>query len=120
SGLYRLLLLSLTPPSFLFTLRRPPSSTLFPYTTLFRSWPAGATSAAPATRPSAPRSSPGSRWRRCATAPRACWPTTGCSRWRGRSGEHTAELQSLTHLVCRLLLLKKKNIQETLESVACA
>src|SRR2546422_10199009 len=80
---------------FFLMIRRPPRSTLFPYTTLFRSARAGA---ARPTRPStAPRSStspwPGTR-RRC--------PTT-------RSEEHTSELQSRLHLVCRLLLEKKKN-----------
>src|SRR5437899_3599232 len=66
-------------------IRRPPRSTLFPYTTLFRS-PAGA---AAARDPGSAR--PSSR------------PRPG-----GRSEEHTSELQSLRHLVCRLLLEKKK------------
>src|SRR5438309_6492207 len=65
-------------------IRRPPRSTLFPYTTLFRS---------PCRR--AARRRPGS------TAP-GTWPTP----W-GRSEEHTSELQSQFHLVCRLLLEKK-------------
>src|SRR3989442_5892166 len=60
-------------------IRRPPRSTLFPYTTLFRSCP----------------------WRCCAPASRS-W----CA--FGRSEEHTSELQSRPHLVCRLLLEKKK------------
>src|SRR6266498_5684341 len=67
---------------FFLMIRRPPRSTLFPYTTLFRSSP-----------------------------PRAGW-----ARWRRpkpsrrqRSEEHTSELQSRPHLVCRLLLEKKKN-----------
>src|SRR5690349_23886841 len=66
-------------------IRRPPRSTLFPYTTLFRS--------------SAPSAS-GSRaiQRRCADSP----STTS------RSEEHTSELQSRRDLVCRLLLEKKK------------
>src|SRR5258705_1225951 len=69
-------------------IRRPPRSTLFPYTTLFRSSPAR-----PRTRPRG--------------SPRACARAT--SRRRGsRSEEHTSELQSLRHLVCRLLLEKKK------------
>src|SRR2546430_9703019 len=68
-------------------IRRPPRSTLFPYTTLFRSQDHRATS-------EAARSSP---------APRHA---------RGpRSEEHTSELQSQSNLVCRLLLEKKKNIQ---------
>src|ERR1039457_7357916 len=70
--------------SFLFFLmiRRPPRSTLFPYTTLFRSMHS------PASRP--------------ATIP--CRP-----RRPNRSEEHTSELQSPCNLVCRLLLEKKKN-----------
>src|SRR2546430_10928344 len=71
-------------------IRRPPRSTLFPYTTLFRSW----------------------GWRGRGTDDPA--------RWRGRlpeldadravrSEEHTSELQSQSNLVCRLLLEKKKN-----------
>src|SRR5262249_59836810 len=78
--------LSFLTPSFFFFLmiRRPPRSTLFPYTTLFRSC--------------RPRSAAPSR----ATADRC---RTSCR----RSEEHTSELQSLTNLVCRLLLEKKKN-----------
>src|SRR5947208_8655447 len=63
--------------------RRPPRSTLFPYTTLFRS-------------PSA------------AQRPSACWATRKGGCCRRRSEEHTSELQSPDHLVCRLLLEKKK------------
>src|SRR2546425_5341847 len=80
-------------------IRRPPRSTLFPYTTLFRSCadPRAAPSAssspekacAPPDRHQSERSSP------------------GCSR-QPRSEEHTSELQSLAYLVCRLLLEKKK------------
>src|SRR5438034_4529422 len=76
-------------------IRRPPRSTLFPYTTLFRS-PFDA-SAAPATIAAAPctsSSGPG-------IAPPARVPS-------GRSEEHTSELQSHSDLVCRLLLEKKK------------
>src|ERR1039458_10528452 len=66
-------------------IRRPPRSTLFPYTTLFRS----------GIRPTC-------AWNRPASSP-------NCSRWRTiRSEEHTSELQSLRHLVCRLLLEKNK------------
>src|SRR5947199_7771764 len=64
--------------------RRPPRSTLFPYTTLFRS------------RRRAPRAAP---------SPRGPPPEKRCP---PRSEEHTSELQSLRHLVCRLLLEKKK------------
>src|SRR2546422_4195718 len=67
-------------------IRRPPRSTLFPYTTLFRSCGhRGRGSSRPCRRPP--------RWCECAA---------------GRSEEHTSELQSRLHLVCRLLLEKKK------------
>src|SRR2546422_7993835 len=76
-------------------IRRPPRSTLFPYTTLFRSRgaPARAARLCGARHRGGPE---GRRRRRCAAA-------------RGdRSEEHTSELQSRLHLVCRLLLEKKK------------
>src|SRR2546422_3709185 len=86
---------------FFLMIRRPPRSTLFPYTTLFRS---------PARRPR--RSSPwcrGSSPRRCAIRSRADWPAPARRRRPlSRSEEHTSELQSRLHLVCRLLLEKKK------------
>src|SRR5438552_11837660 len=72
-------------------IRRPPRSTLFPYTTLFRSGRAG--------RSSAPNGSTG----RARVVIRCCSRVT-----RSRSEEHTSELQSPDHLVCRLLLEKKK------------
>src|SRR3712207_7597555 len=100
-------------------IRRPPRSTLFPYTTLFRSagvsrnpwtdsWPwsvslgsllssvkragvAGSLAALEASGPIGPPESP--------------------SAWAGRSEEHTSELQSRQYLVCRLLLEKKKIIR---------
>src|SRR5258707_5648212 len=71
---------------FFLMIRRPPRSTLFPYTTLFRSR----------------HTPPGST--------RMYTPTTPSPRARhGRSEEHTSELQSRQYLVCRLLLEKKKN-----------
>src|SRR5690348_18015258 len=71
---------------FFLMLRRPPRSTLFPYTTLFRSLVDGETVFARATtRPDAAEFEP-------------------------RSEEHTSELQSPVHLVCRLLLEKKKTL----------
>src|SRR3712207_6975207 len=79
-------------------IRRPPRSTLFPYTTLFRSPGRGARSGRPA-RP------------RPAGAPRPSAPPAarGAGRTaRRRSEEHTSELQSRQYLVCRLLLEKKK------------
>src|SRR2546425_9712105 len=78
-------------------IRRPPRSTLFPYTTLFRSNTRRLTCGAPA------RSSPAASRRS-----RASLSTTA-----GRSEEHTSELQSLAYLVCRLLLEKKKNTDNT-------
>src|SRR3989442_11629430 len=91
-------------------IRRPPRSTLFPYTTLFRS-----------RRRSVPRRRSAST-RRPACAPahaaarlaRALLPSAPATRLAerapvGRSEEHTSELQSRPHLVCRLLLEKKKN-----------
>src|SRR5436305_11094085 len=75
-------------------IRRPPRSTLFPYTTLFRSslrWSPGGPRPTP--RPAAHAAPP--------------WPDRRCPS-RSRSEEHTSELQSRPHLVCRLLLEKKK------------
>src|SRR5690348_17658768 len=82
-------------------IRRPPRSTLFPYTTLFRSVVRAAGRAWIATR-AARR---GSR-----AAPRGvrCVRHFADGRAAGRSEEHTSELQSPVHLVCRLLLEKKK------------
>src|SRR5438874_6665199 len=68
-------------------IRRPPRSTLFPYTTLFRS----------------------GRLSRCASSPRS--RARPAARPRTRSEEHTSELQSRRDLVCRLLL-EKKNIRQ--------
>src|SRR5256885_9863044 len=72
-------------------IRRPPRSTLFPYTTLFRSSPRGPL----------PRGS--HRLRR----PDLCLPIPVLDQSRLRSEEHTSELQSPCNLVCRLLLEKK-------------
>src|SRR5256885_10700451 len=76
-------------------IRRPPRSTLFPYTTLFRSMSvAGA-------------------WARAAAAAASraleVFTAAGCAAAAERSEEHTSELQSPCNLVCRLLLEKKKN-----------
>src|SRR2546425_10879917 len=86
---------------FFLMIRRPPRSTLFPYTTLFRSGLAGG--------------------KRLALHPEAREVEAACcggheldgaarraERHRPRSEEHTSELQSLAYLVCRLLLEKKK------------
>src|SRR5947209_13263265 len=78
------------PLTFFFTLRRPPRSTLFPYTTLFRSRAIIVFRAAPETAA-------------------AAQPVAGPE---PRSEEHTSELQSRQYLVCRLLL-EKKNVHRT-------
>src|SRR5262249_59117487 len=97
----------------------PPSSTLFPYTTLFRSWRLRGTGGA--SRKRRPRSGRGAgRARVRHSPPAASSPSArpGLSgqplplsalhvRRAARSEEHTSELQSLTNLVCRLLLEKK-------------
>src|SRR6266404_7172878 len=70
---------------FFLMIRRPPRSTLFPYTTLFRSY----------------------------RSPPRCWPPTDRGWSPKRSEEHTSELQSLAYLVCRLLLEKKKKKNRT-------
>src|SRR5439155_2727921 len=73
-------------PVFFLVIRHPPRSTLFPYTTLFRSH------------------------RRCRPRPQhpyRCRRPGSCRRRTCRSEEHTSELQSRGHLVCRLLLEKK-------------
>src|SRR5262245_63954510 len=84
-------------------IRRPPRSTLFPYTTLFRSKKrsAGWTPSRRTTPRPANSGRPSRQWR-CG---RGYSPQRHC---RDRSEEHTSELQSLRHLVCRLLLEKKK------------
>src|SRR5258708_25235584 len=78
-------------------IRRPPRSTLFPYTTLFRSHNPGGV---------CPKRMAMSRW---------VDVNAGHIKWTllssiDRSEEHTSELQSPDHLVCRLLLEKKKNV----------
>src|SRR2546428_8647781 len=74
-------------------IRRPPRSTLFPYTTLFRS----------AWTPTSLTGAPDARYLHTAV-----WTGRSMVIW-GRSEEHTSELQSRSDLVCRLLLEKKKN-----------
>src|SRR3712207_8713620 len=85
-------------------IRRPPRSTLFPYTTLFRSEdrPAATWRDRSPERGGRPDRAGGSRDDR----PAGSWRDR--SPERGRSEEHTSELQSRQYLVCRLLLEKKK------------
>src|SRR3989442_11504847 len=91
-------------------IRRPPRSTLFPYTTLFRSKPPSESS----------RRASGRRRRRAAPSrpPRV---GRSASFRHGedatRSEEHTSELQSRPHLVCRLLLEKKKKQTDSMTSL---
>src|SRR5258708_25257289 len=79
-------------------IRRPPRSTLFPYTTLFRS----------------PLPAPASRSRPCRCAAPPPRRASSC-----RSEEHTSELQSPDHLVCRLLLEKKKSSHDYCSRFGC-
>src|SRR6266481_7952991 len=83
---------------FFLMIRRPPRSTLFPYTTLFRSETRSTFVAAVVTSMNA--------------GPTTCELGYGCANSIPglRSEEHTSELQSQFHLVCRLLLEKKKQI----------
>src|SRR5260370_26095453 len=88
-------------------IRRPPRSTLFPYTTLFRS-------PLPRRKPK-PTSMP---WER--SRPKQKGPIWRCSKRKTsknpRSEEHTSELQSHLNLVCRLLLEKKKdNLKDSIK-----
>src|SRR5262245_63083011 len=90
-------------------IRRPPRSTLFPYTTLFRSHGLSSARAASGRRYHAvfwcrPGGPGPDRHRQHSN--------DGVDRERKRSEEHTSELQSLRHLVCRLLLEKKKKITQ--------
>src|SRR2546422_11173382 len=82
---------------FFLMIRRPPRSTLFPYTTLFRSDAIFAVDSL--------KEAVRSRWRLYAGLA-ATWLGLAALMWR--SEEHTSELQSRLHLVCRLLLEKKK------------
>src|SRR2546425_9314587 len=100
-------------------IRRPPRSTLFPYTTLFRS--SSATRASPSTAGSSGRRAefirPASKRRmRINSQLHANVPDRQIGVQKMRSEEHTSELQSLAYLVCRLLLEKKK--QQTTSSDA--
>src|SRR5256885_12941876 len=98
-------------------IRRPPRSTLFPYTTLFRSLvrraprPRRARDREPARRPDGGLRVGGGRDRdlSLSLAMRLVLATRNEHKLRERSEEHTSELQSPCNLVCRLLLAKKKN-----------
>src|SRR5205814_9940412 len=105
---------------FFYTIRRPPNSPLFPYTTLFRStWTshAGPIGTLGSSWERKRRSTPSSNSRR---SPSSISPAVFENTRRDRtmpsaarrSEEHTSELQSLRHLVCRLLLEKKKKTKK--------
>src|SRR5258708_40185770 len=87
---------------FFLMIRRPPRSTLFPYTTLFRSDLADLGMDASPGSPVEQRGNDGLQLRR-----------------EGRSEEHTSELQSPDHLVCRLLLEKKKKRSARQQTRTC-
>src|SRR5690606_42143551 len=90
-------LLSFLPLFFFLLIPRPPRSTLFPYTTLFRSR---------------------RYWLLSPAAGFTCAPNAFSARCTLRSEEHTSELQSRENLVCRLLLEKKKKTEERDERLA--
>src|SRR2546426_798628 len=100
-------------------IRRPPRSTLFPYTTLFRSENGPQKSSSTRCHPRSPSSTLSSSVSICAVNPTS--NTSGKQRFMtrhtispwGRSEEHTSELQSPCNLVCRLLLEKKKKSTQT-------
>src|SRR5260370_22229925 len=90
-------------------IRRPPRSTLFPYTTLFRS----SSSISVPQKSFGWRNSTGLSW-----APSFGSPSPSTRASRSRSEEHTSELQSHLNLVCRLLLEKKKKKLDRDNSIA--
>src|SRR2546430_8957684 len=97
---------------FFLMIRRPPRSTLFPYTTLFRSRPTRRASSgcerairSGSRHPKPPEGPTAEKYPARLVLVRAC---THCGT-PNRSEEHTSELQSQSNLVCRLLLEKKKN-----------
>src|SRR2546422_7012816 len=93
-------------------IRRPPRSPLFPYPTLFRS-PLCASHPPSRSQANRSKSSALSSIAHPARARKPCvWSSATSPRSRVRSEEHTSELQSRLHLVCRLLLEKKKNRNE--------
>src|SRR2546425_9665695 len=100
-------------------IRRPPRSTLFPYTTLFRSRIWRAAGRERESKTGRQQAAIGGKWPHRALLPpsAALAACGGVGRGRQkrsvRSEEHTSELQSLAYLVCRLLLEKKKKDKQT-------
>src|SRR3712207_7775599 len=96
---------------FFLMIRRPPRSTLFPYTTLFRS-SAGVSTARRTWSRVNQRASAISSGSTVTSSPSVCAKQPIISDdGKGRSEEHTSELQSRQYLVCRLLLEKKKTLR---------
>src|SRR2546423_8937369 len=100
-------------------IRRPPRSTLFPYTTLFRSCPHRASRLSEGDLDGSKLTCATHLWEFDALSGRGINPETSellrfPVRIDNRSEEHTSELQSLAYLVCRLLLEKKKQNRSTL------
>src|SRR3989442_10411577 len=89
-------------------IRRPPRSTLFPYTTLFRSTVSSRGAGCFSSLVCVSRCSASVLWRR----------TCRATKHGSRSEEHTSELQSRPHLVCRLLLEKKKKQKQPIAIIA--
>src|SRR5258708_13129246 len=97
-------------------IRRPPRSTLFPYTTLFRSTPRVVKAHDVLRTPFQVGDDEADAWEQLAGVPlHLDHHPASCSQ-ASRSEEHTSELQSPDHLVCRLLLEKKKKSTTTLTS----
>src|SRR3712207_8012345 len=96
-------------------IRRPPRSTLFPYTTLFRScagWDGASLVGMVIQSRSFSRG-----WSNSPSPARLSWPPLVAKLSARRSEEHTSELQSRQYLVCRLLLEKKKNNQSSVRQL---
>src|SRR3712207_8478996 len=94
-------------------IRRPPRSTLFPYTTLFRSLSSGVRTSANrrSLTGSSASAAPSSATNRASRATASTAKPNGRDGASQRSEEHTSELQSRQYLVCRLLLEKKNDRQ---------
>src|SRR5256884_4697359 len=100
-------------------IRRPPRSTLFPYTTLFRSVFGPTLNPYDLSKTCGGSTGGGAVALACGMVPLADGSDMGGS-LRNRSEEHTSELQSRLHLVCRLLLEKKKKRQSADCLVDCS
>src|SRR2546425_4728112 len=99
-------------------IRRPPRSTLFPYTTLFRSQLSRREGSGASASCTGELSGPASVRTSC--APSSERHESADPPFSGRSEEHTSELQSLAYLVCRLLLEKKKKKRSRLAAAHSA